>query len=76
MRVREKKKWSELSPVARAAIVLGAIAELILTTIALRDLRRRPASSVRGPKALWVPACFVQPVGPILYLIAGRRPAG
>jgi hypothetical protein len=70
---REKKKWSDLSPRARAAIVAGAIAELIMTTIALRDLRRRPASSVRGPKVLWLPAFFVQPVGPILYFLVGRR---
>jgi hypothetical protein len=71
--MREKKKWSDLSPRARAAIVAGAVIELILTTLALRDLRRRPASTVRGPKVLWVPACFVQPVGPILYFLVGRR---
>jgi hypothetical protein len=71
--MREKKKWSDLSPRARAAIVAGAVIELILTTLALRDLRHRPASTVRGPKVLWVPACFVQPVGPILYFLVGRR---
>jgi hypothetical protein len=73
--MREKKKWSELSPRARAAIVVGAIVELILTTLALRDLRRRPATSVRGPKPLWLPVFFVQPVGPILYFLVGRRPS-
>jgi phospholipase D-like protein len=74
--VREKKKWSELSPRARAAIVVGGVAEAILTAVALRDLRRRPASSVRGPKVLWLPVFFVQPVGPPLYFLFGRRSPG
>ena len=54
-------------------MVVGGIAELIMTTIALRDLKRRPPGAVRGWKVLWMLACFVQPVGPILYLLVGRR---
>ena len=72
--VPEKKKWSDLSPRARAAIVVGGIAEAIITVIALRDLRRRPAASVRGPKVLWLPVFAVQPFGPIAYFFLGRRP--
>lgn len=71
--MREKKKWSELSPRARAAIVVGGIAEVVMTAIAVRDLRRRPATGVRGPKMLWLPVCFVQPVGPLFYFVFGRR---
>jgi hypothetical protein len=70
-----KKRWSELSSGQRASIILGGIAELILTTIAFRDLKQRPASQVRGPKALWALAFSVQPFGPILYLLGGRREA-
>ena len=73
---KQKKRWSELSPGARSAIVVGAAAELVITTFALRDLRRRPAASVRGPKLLWMMGCAVQPFGPLLYLFAGRRPEG
>ena len=72
---RSKKKWSDLSPRQQQAIVLGAIAEAITTTIALRDLIRRPSREVRGPKIVWFLACFVQPIGPILYLTRGRRRA-
>jgi hypothetical protein len=68
-----KKRWSELSSRQRYCIVLGGIAELIMTTIALRDLTRRSNAQVRGAKALWVLACFVQPIGPILYLLVGRQ---
>ncbi len=70
---RRKKRWSELSPQARTAIVVGGILELIMTTLALRDLARRPAAEVRGPKPLWLLAFFVQPFGPLLYFARGRR---
>lgn len=69
------KKWNDLTPAQRAAVVAGATVELVLTTVALVDLARRPASSVRGPKALWALGCFVQPVGPLAYLALGRRRA-
>jgi len=72
---RSKKRWSELPPTARAVIIAGGVAEVILTSIALRDLVRRPAALVRGPKLLWGPLLFVQPIGSPLYLIAGRRAA-
>jgi hypothetical protein len=37
------------------------------------DLYRQPRENVRGPKALWWPIIFVQPVGPVAYLKFGRR---
>ena len=69
----QKKKWSELSPAARRAIVVGGVLEAVVTSIALRDLIRRPAREVRGPKVLWALGFFVQPFGPLLYFRAGRR---
>lgn len=71
--LRSKKRWSDFSPRQRTAIIVGAIAELIMTSLALRDLARRPADQVRGRKPMWVPVFFVQPVGPILYFLVGRR---
>jgi hypothetical protein len=68
-----KKRWSELSPAARTAIVIGAVAEFVVTTIALRDLISRPADEVRGWKLFWVVGFFVQPIGSPLYLVVGRR---
>ncbi len=46
-----------------------------MTTIALRDLARRPPSQVRGYKPLWALTFVVQPVGPIIYFLVGRRSA-
>ena len=71
--MRRKKRWSDFSPRQRKAIVLGAIAELVITTIAVADLARRPATQLRGSKPVLLATFVVQPFGPILYLLAGRR---
>jgi hypothetical protein len=68
-----KKKWSDLTPGQRKAAVIVGAAELVLTSIATADLKRRPAAEVRGPKVLWMLAFLVQPFGPIAYFTVGRR---
>jgi hypothetical protein len=67
------KKWSDLSPAVRAAIILGGVAEVVVTTLALRDLVRRPPRRVRGPKLMWATSFVVHPFGPLLYFAVGRR---
>jgi hypothetical protein len=67
------RKWSELTGWQRAGVVVIGSVEVVLTTVAAVDLVRRPAQRVRGPKALWWPAIFVQPVGAPAYLAWGRR---
>lgn len=69
----QKKSWADLPTGAKAAIIIGGIAEVALTRRALKDLRRRPKSQVRGSKKLWRLALVVQPVGPVAYLVAGRK---
>lgn len=69
----KQQRWSELRPSTRTAIVVGGAVELVVTSVALADLRRRPSAAVRGPKWLWALMSFVQPVGPIAYLALGRR---
>jgi len=68
-----KKQWSDFSGGQRAAIIVAAAIEVVLTGVALSDLARRPRAQVRGPKTLWVLGCVFQPVGPIAYLALGRR---
>lgn len=68
-----KRNWNELSPTARKVVVVAGLAELALTTYAQVDLTRRDKALVRGPKPLWRLVTMVQPVGPIAYLVAGRR---
>lgn len=69
----EKKRWDDLSDGQKAAVVVLGAVEVVLTVVALRDLARRPRAGVRGPKLVWAAGCFVQPVGPVAYLVLGRR---
>jgi hypothetical protein len=67
------KKWSDLSARQKQAIVVSGALESVAKAAALRDLARRPSAAVRGSKTAWVLASLVQPVGPIAYLLLGRR---
>ena len=48
-----RKQWSDLSERNRRLFITAAVAEGILKVAALIDLKRRPASQIRGPKWLW-----------------------
>jgi hypothetical protein len=69
----QKRRWEDMSDQQRRMVVVGAVVQIGLEMVALRDLRRRPAELVRGPKWLWIPAMSVNFVGPIAYLLVGRR---
>lgn len=73
MIMADQKQWSDFSGGQRALILFGSAIEVVLTTVALADLARRPRAQVRGPKALWILGCIGQPIGPIAYLALGRR---
>lgn len=68
-----QQKWSDLTTMQKRAIGVGGVLEAVMTLAALRDLSSRRGDEVRGPKAAWVLALFVQPIGPIAYFVAGRR---
>lgn len=67
------KKWSDLSQGQRNAIKIAAVAELALKIAMLIDIRRRPASKIRGPKGAWRAAAAVNTLGPVSYFLFGRR---
>ena len=71
-----RKQWSDLSPRTRRLLTVTAGIEGILKLVALIDLKRRPASQIRGPKWLWATAVAVissAGVLPISYFVFGRR---
>jgi Phospholipase_D-nuclease N-terminal len=68
-----QKTWSDLSEGQRNAIKVMAVAELALKVAMLVDIRRRPASQIRGPKAAWRLAAAVNLIGPLSYFAFGRR---
>jgi phospholipase D-like protein len=68
-----RPRWTDLPGWQQTGIVALAAVEIVLTTVAVADLVRRPRRQVRGPKALWAVGFGVQPFGPLTYLLAGRR---
>lgn len=68
-----KKSWSDLTATQRRIVVVGGVVQVSLQAAALRDLRRRPADEVKGPRWLWVCASFINTAGPIAYFLLGRR---
>jgi len=71
------KRWSDLSPGARKAIIVVGIAEAALKAAAAIDMKRRPADQIRGPKWAWAAGLVINSAGiiPISYFVFGRRPA-
>jgi hypothetical protein len=67
-----QRRWSELNKTQQTAIIVIGTAEVVMTTIALVDLARRPAENIRGKKSVWALVCFVQPIGPVAYFAWGR----
>jgi hypothetical protein len=68
-----RKQWQDFTPAQRKALTAGAALQLVLLGAALLDIRRRSPDELRGGKRLWVPAVFVNFVGPIAYFLFGRR---
>ena len=74
-----RRQWSDLSPRTRRLVIAGAVVEGILKVAALVDIKRRPASQIRGSKWLWATVvAVVSSAGlvPISYFLLGRRQPG
>ena len=70
---QRKRRWQDLSKGQQRALGLGALVQFALFAFALVDLIRRPSEKVRGRKLAWVPVLFVNFIGPVTYLVAGRK---
>jgi hypothetical protein len=71
-----RKRWNELDPRVREALLVAAAFEAGLKVASLIDLAQRPADEVRGSKAVWAATLLVANSGgivPIVYLLRGRR---
>jgi hypothetical protein len=70
------KQWSDLSEGNRKLLIAAAVADGTLRIAALIDIKRRPASQIRGSKWAWATAvAVVSSAGilPISYFVLGRR---
>ena len=71
----KKKTWKEMPPAARVGTVLIGIAQMALMVAAQRDISKRPAELINGPKAAWRVAALINFIGPMGYFIFGRKRA-
>jgi hypothetical protein len=70
------RQWSDLSERTRRLLIAAAVADGALRVAALIDLKRRPASQIRGRKRMWAAAvAIINSAGvlPISYFVFGRR---
>ena len=75
---RSKKRelldfYGGLSPRKRVGIWALVGVELGLNALTQRDLTRRPAAEVRGPKLIWRLIAMLNFIGPAAYFALGRR---
>ncbi|WP_156642210.1 PLDc N-terminal domain-containing protein [Arthrobacter sp. B6] len=69
----KKKTWKEMSPAARTGTVLVGLVQVTMMLAAQRDISKRPAELINGPKAAWRMAALINFIGPMGYFVFGRK---
>jgi hypothetical protein len=69
------KRYRRLSPAARRAVWVLLAFEAVLIAATERDIQRRPADRIRGPKLLWRAVATQNVIGPAAYFGLARRGA-
>lgn len=74
-RAVSKRKKKDMSVAGKVGLGVAGAVQVALATAAFRDLARRRADDVRGPKPVWVPVILINWVGPAAYFVIGiKRP--
>ena len=71
--LKQKKRWSDLTPTQQRGIILVGAFQLVLLAAALRDIRGRSEDEIHGSKRLWTAALFINTIGPLAYFLFGRK---
>ena len=69
-------QWGRLSARSRKLIIAAAVVEAALKVAVVIDIRRRPASGIRGPKWVWITTAVAANsagIGSLSYFAFGRR---
>ena len=53
---------------------LQGLVNLVLVILTVRDIRKRSDDEINGNRKRWLLAAFAPPLGPIAYLVFGRKP--
>ena len=73
MKATKKKSFKDLSGRQRLRVAAMAAVQVALQAAALKDLKKRPAARVNGPKPAWFAASFLNFIGPAAYFLFGRK---
>jgi hypothetical protein len=65
-----------LTETQKRILAVAIVVHAVIAVFTLRDLRRRPAAGVRGPKLLWGAWATLNTTGSLAYWLVGRRPSG
>jgi hypothetical protein len=57
----------------KGVLLAVLVVHVLLARFTLRDLRRRPATAVRGPKRMWRIWATLNTTGSLAYLLVGRH---
>jgi hypothetical protein len=63
----------DLTDQQKVLLAVVLVLHVILARFTWRDLRRRPADAVRGPKRLWRVWSRTNTTGTLAYWLVGRR---
>jgi hypothetical protein len=67
-------KHRRASAARQARMGVQGLINLVLTILTVRDIRKRSDDEIKGNRKLWMLAAFAPPIGPIAYLVFGRKP--
>ena len=70
------RRWADLTPQQKKIAFVAVVLNAIIASFTWRDLRRRPAELVRGPKLFWRVWSMLNTTGSVAYWLVGRRRAG
>lgn len=71
-----RRHWSDLDERTRKLVITAGVVDAALRVAALIDIKRRPASQIRGRKWIWATVVAVvnsAGVVPISYFVFGRN---
>ena len=67
-----KRKFADLPPAGKTAVVVLGAVQIGLAAAAWTDLARRPAAAVVGDKRRWALRIGLNLLGPVWYFRRGR----
>lgn len=68
-----KKRWADLSPGQKVAVIFLGTIQMGLLVAALWDLAHRTQDEVRGDRRMWAGLVFINWFGPLAYFTIGRK---